>query len=702
MSLEKVREIRALKEPKLRPSPYLRESYVDELGEERSVVLRDYQKIGILNICTMPRMILGDDTGLGKTLEILSAIGYIWLVEPEFVPVVVTKKSSLFQWKEEVNRFMKGMEVVVSDGEPYEREAIYADFFGPGGGDSKRIIVMTYDSLLKDARPSVVRDYSHKASKGERAALKSAKDVLKALSEEFKKREEAFLQSLSSRDGAVREHVRKRLEPRDEGTQEVILRPSTWSDADEAAFRAVFELLEARKGAERAAEAAKDAVHPPVKTVGVLDRVSAMLEEREGSKLMVVFDEMHVLKNYRGKMHEAGALLAAPAERVVGMTATPVKNRLMEFFGLFRIVYPGLFPKVGHFQSTYCIVKMQKIPGGRQVPIVIGHTNDQLELFVRAIEPYYLNRRKHEVAKDLPELVTRELECELFDEQEELYEMAEVGLLDRADDPDANSAAIIGSMVLVQEACDAPQLILDDAGEPYQGRSSKLETIVDLLTEELDGVKTLIFSRFERMISLVGEELKRSKIRYERITGKESKASQRTDSKNRFQDLKSGIDVMLITSAGAESLNLHATEQIIFIDNPWSWGDYVQLTGRAIRIGSIRKIVMSTHLTARRMGGGRTIDDHVLKKLREKKRLADKVAGQSLVGGLQFSEETEAMDLFKSIREDRIGGSEAKAAIEGIKKKRGGPRRKALPQAAGKIVVHSEAGPVASVDFSDL
>lgn len=697
MSLEKIREIRALKEPKLRASPFLKDRFVDEYGVEAEVVLRDYQKIGILNLCTMPRMILGDDTGLGKTIQVLSAIGYIWLVEPEFVPVVVTKKSSLFQWKEEVHRFMKDMEVVVADGEPYEREAIYSEFFGPQKGSGKRLIVLTYDTLLKDAKSSVVRDYGYVSTKEDRAKLKAAKDVLKAATADFKEREKKFLEALGVRDYVIKEYVKKRLEPRDEDSKDEIPKPSTWSPQDEKDFTVVVAAVNAMKAAKADVETAKDLVTPPIQTVGIIEHVTRMLKDRAGSKLMVTYDEIHVLKNYRGKIHEMAALLSGPAERVIGMTATPVKNRLMEFFGLFRIVFPGLFPYVTHFQNSFCIVKMQKIGKGRQVPIVVGHTNEQLASFVATIEAYYLNRRKHEVAKDLPELVTRELECELSDEQEELYEMAEVGMLDKADDADSNPAAIIGSMVLVQEACNAPQLLKDEYGDPCEGRSSKLEIVTELLEDELEGVKTLIFSRFERMISLIGKTLGEKKIKYVRITGKENKAQDRADAKNRYQDLSSGIDVMLITTAGAESLNLHATEHLIFIDSPWSWGDYVQLTGRAIRIGSIRKVVMSTHLNAVRQGGGKTIDHHVLKKLREKKRLADKVAGESLVGGLQFSESDEAMDIFTSIRAEKLSGQEAKSALEGLKKKRGPPGRK--PK---KALDAPELAPVASIDLSDI
>jgi len=65
-ALKKIRAIRALEDPKLKPSPYLRNRYVDEYGVEQDVRLRDYQVRGTMNLLQVPRMILGDDTGLGK------------------------------------------------------------------------------------------------------------------------------------------------------------------------------------------------------------------------------------------------------------------------------------------------------------------------------------------------------------------------------------------------------------------------------------------------------------------------------------------------------------------------------------------------------------------------------------------------------------------------------------------------------------
>ena len=651
-AIEQIRKIRGLEDPKLKPSPFLKDTFVNEWGEEGPVVLRDYQVRGIMNLLQVPRMVLGDDTGLGKTLEVLSAIGYVWLKEPHYVPVIISKKSALFQWEAETRKFMKDMEAVTIDGEPFERHAMYEDFFLEHDPSRKRLLILTYDRMLKDMEEQIIRDRTKKAPlkirkagkaarKIEREAKKDVKNALEMLEGHFKKKPPSWFKYLKERSAEADPDA---PQPKP---------PAGWSQHDEDHLIQFVDKKKAFREAKAEADRLRDLEAPPTRVPGILSCIAEMQARHPEARLMFVLDEAHVLKNYKSKMHKAAAGVAERSDRVVAMTATPVKNRLMEFFGLLRIVVPSLFPKVTHFQESYCIIKWQKIPGNRRVPVVVGHSNAQLERFVAKVEPYYLSRRKHEVAKELPELITRELRCELTPKQEELYDLAEAGLLEEGDEDEESTAEILGAMVKVQQACNACALVKDEDGNPFDGPSSKIDILREILREELAGVKTIIFSRFEQMISLIEEALIEDGVKYVRITGKEAKASQREEAKAAFQDLQSGVDIVMITTAGTESINLHAAEQIVFVDSPWSWGDYVQGTGRFIRLGSQHKSVVATHLVAVKRNGSTTMDHYVIKTLRGKKKLADKVAGESLKGGLDFTEANEAMDIFKALRADR-------------------------------------------------
>ncbi len=572
-----------------------------------------------------------------NTLQTLCTIGYVWTVEPEYVPIVITRKSSLYQWDAEIKKFMQGMSASVVDGEPWERDESYKDFFGGWDPGNKRLLVTTYDSFLKDFEESVVRDRSQKPPKGAKAELKRARDRLKDLKASFEPKKKAFEGAFGPRSEAVREYLGVRLKPAD-ADADLPPAPQDWTRADEVyLMRAIGDREEVR-AAQREAERLKDVVEPPVVAEGFHSHLKRFLEAHPGCRLMLVMDEAHVAKNPSGKLHKALKEVADRCERVVAMTATPVKNRLMEFFALFRIVCPFLFPKITHFMNRFCIVKMQKIGKGRQVPIVVGHSKAQIEDFVSVIEPYYLSRRKYDVASELPQLITREILCVLSKEQQELYEAAEIEaeMAQAEADPDEPDTSAMKCMTLIQQASNAPQLLADEMGEPFPGESSKLEALVEILQDAPD-TKFIVYSRFKKMIDLIDKRLVQEKIMFRRVTGDEE-AKKRAANVKEYQAPDSGVNVMLITSAGTESLNLQATEYIVCVDSPWSWGDYVQLIGRGIRLGSRNLAVIVIHLIARIAGGRKTIDDYVIETLRGKRKLADAVAGEALKGGLEFSE----------------------------------------------------------------
>lgn len=639
MSIESIRKIRAGGIKDLPASMYLK-SHFESNGESIKISLRDYQKIGVANMLVSPKTILGDDTGLGKTLQVLSTIGYIWLKEQEYVPIILTTKSALFQWASECEKFMTGMQAIVVHGEPHERHLVYESFFA---NPNRKVLLLTYDTLFRDLESAIVKDKSHKPD----PSLKKRLKTLREKESELKERVEELLGALKDITDGRRfedsEYVFARLNFKQHA------KPFDWSESDEKlleqAVKSRIELSETTKSVHDTS----NLITPPIKTKGIIDYIADM--NQSGLKAFLAMDEAHKVKNHKSQVHEKVKAVSTYCDRIVAMTATPVKNRLMEFFGIFRIVEPKLFPKITAFQNDYCVTKLQRVGGGRQVPIVVGYKN--LDKFVEKIEPYYLSRKKHEVAKELPELISVEVPCELSDVQDSLYDMAESGVGSGDLDSEGESGAeILSSLTMCAQAVDSPELILDDQEKPFKGPSSKIEALIELLQNDASDSKVIVFSRFEKMISLIERELDAAKIRSVRITGKETNPKVRQQNRELFQDVNSGVNVILITMAGSESLNLQAAEHFVFVDLPWSSGDYLQLIGRMIRIGSNHKTVVAHHFLGVRLSGAKTIDHHVLKALREKKKLMDKVAGNSLIGGLKFEDKDSVKDILSYMREN--------------------------------------------------
>lgn len=718
-TVAKLREIRTRQGLVLKPSPFLAPTYVDEYGDVREVRIRNYQAQGIMNLLQMERMILGDDTGLGKTLQTLSVIGYVWLKEPGYVPIIVTTKSSLFQWAKEVEKFMRDMSAVVVDGEPHERHNAYSDFFYGHDPSRKRLLLLTYDHVMRDSEQSVIRDRDHVASKEDKRALAAARKARQAAL--VRRKAEADAWQARFPDGLgydASEYVAKVLG----GQQSDSLPPPPgWRPEDAVALASLLESRTAFQSADSEVNRLIQVVTPPKTVQGIPAYMTDLKRSHPGVQFMLVMDEMHKLKNHQSQFHQKCHAIASMCRRAVGMTATPVQNKLMEFFSLFRIIRPELFPKISHFMGDFCVTKLQSIGGGRQVPVVVGYKN--LDRFVEMVEPYYLSRKKYDVAAELPALVSLEVECELSDVQEELYDLYEAGAVASDDEGEGGGAGLLKALTGVQQACNAPQLLTnEETGEPWEGPSGKIDKIHEILTESALGKKVIIFSRFERMISLIEKSLaglkwcdadgaERTGVKCVRVTGRETDPKVRERAKNQFQDPRSGVNVVLITTAGSESINLQAAEHVVMVDLPWSWGVYVQLTGRAVRIGSHHTTVFAHHLLARKRDGSSTMDHDVLKALREKKKLADKVAGESLQGGLQLmSDESDVARDIMALMSARVKKGDKKTLLEEVnaklasaRKKSGArgheqPKKRAAPAAKKKKVV--DEVPVATYDIS--
>jgi SWI/SNF-related matrix-associated actin-dependent regulator 1 of chromatin subfamily A len=160
------------------------------------------------------------------------------------------------------------------------------------------------------------------------------------------------------------------------------------------------------------------------------------------------------------------------------------------------------------------------------------------------------------------------------------------------------------------------------------------------------------------MISYVMARLKKEKINAVRVTGKEN-VDQRRAAMKAFQDPDSDVRAIGITTAGSEAINLQAAKALICIDTPWSAGEFLQLLGRMIRIGSKHDKVYVVHLTARRSGSKKeTIDHRTLEVLGKKMNLVEAVLGKRIKGegdDTAIKVENDISDLFSSLRNDAKG-----------------------------------------------
>lgn len=416
-----------------------------------------------------------------------------------------------------------------------------------------------------------------------------------------------------------------------------------------------------------------------------------LLEEYEhikralGSNYMVIFDEAQAFKGRKTKTNFACGQISASASRVYGLSATVIKNGLEEVWGIYSVIVPGLFGNITSFLKTYTHQKLMKLKiGGKdryipQIDLTKGNCGyKNLEQFKQLIDPYILIRKKEDVASELPKLISRKVIIEMFPDQKELYKKALNGIIyeektkreffevydlvrngaidDRTQKrytelkakyeatltDEGKKRGKLAALTYCQMISNGPALI----GEP--GESSKEEEFKRLITEEFTQEKIIVFTRFKRGIPNLEIICDRSSIGYTKITGDITSSQERTKAQHKFMQDPS-CRIMIITNAGSASLNLQAAGVIIFYDTPWSYGDLVQIIGRAQRIGSIQEHVVLLHLANKG-----TIDMRVLNRVADKKELSDEVIGDTALGALDFSASEDRIidSLYNDLLED--------------------------------------------------
>jgi len=397
-----------------------------------------------------------------------------------------------------------------------------------------------------------------------------------------------------------------------------------------------------------------------------------------GNNFMVFFDECSAFKNRKSKTHFGCKYIAEKARRAYGLSATIIKNGLEEVYGIYDVVVPGLFGRITKFRDTFCELEMMDliIKGKRRkIPKVVGYKN--LQQFKNVLDPYFLIRRKEDVADELPKLISKKIMLEMGDEQKQVYKEALAGILYEEKikqeffevmDRVRNGVADEKTMALYEERKEKYEKFLSPEGKKRgklaavtycqmisngpslvkrSGESSKEEEFERLMLEELSNEKVILFTRFKSGIPNLEIVCERKHISYTKITGDDS-LRERDIARNKFQTDPT-CNLIFITTAGSAALNLQSAGVIIFYDTPWSYGDLVQTIGRAQRIGSIQEHVLLIHLVNKG-----TIDVRVINRVSDKKELSTEILGDTAEGALDFTarEENAIDDLYECLLKD--------------------------------------------------
>ncbi len=320
-----------------------------------------------------------------------------------------------------------------------------------------------------------------------------------------------------------------------------------------------------------------------------------------------ILDEGQFIKNPDAKITQT--CFAVRAQHRIVLTGTPLENRQLDLWSIFRFLLPGLLGSRTTFEAA------------------LNADRDGTLTRLRAqLAPFILRRTKNEVATELPQKVEMDLICPLTDVQRTEYARICTEGLDRlGDDVGAamreKSFGFLALLTRLRQTCCDPDMLpwlhapLTDSG--------KINLLVEKLTEIVgSGHKVVIFSQFVMLLDRVRTALteKFPELPRFELTGM---TLDRQKPVQGFQTA-AGAAVMLVSlKAAGTGITLHAADYVFLLDPWWNPAVEAQAVDRVHRIGQKSTVFVYRMVTAG------TIEERIQALQASKKDLFDK-----LIGGL--------------------------------------------------------------------
>jgi superfamily II DNA or RNA helicase len=316
----------------------------------------------------------------------------------------------------------------------------------------------------------------------------------------------------------------------------------------------------------------------------------------------VVLDEAQTIKNAGSQVAKASRLLQA--EHRMALSGTPIENHVGDLWSIFEFLNPGMLGRSSLFK-LYASDSTDEASRG---------------LLARGLHPFILRRTKKEVASELPEKLEQTVYCEMDEEQQRLYDELRdhyraslLGLVDEQGLAKSKMHVLEALLRLRQAACHPALLNRAAAEDP----SAKLDVLIPHIEELIgEGHKTLVFSQFTSMLSIVRQHLDAKGVTYEYLDGK---TRDRKAHVERFQtDPDCGV-FLISLKAGGLGLNLTAADYVFLLDPWWNPAVEAQAIDRAHRVGQTKQVF------AYRMIVRGTVEEKIAELQAKKRGLADAI-----------------------------------------------------------------------------
>ena len=300
-----------------------------------------------------------------------------------------------------------------------------------------------------------------------------------------------------------------------------------------------------------------------------------------------ILDEAQQIKNPDAKVTHACCAIRARCR--LALTGTPIENRLLDMWALYRFLMPGLLGSRRRFEEAASSPDLQ--------------IRKSLELTLRnQIAPFMLRRSKDKVGSDLPSKVEMDLICPITDAQQQVYER----LLNEGSAEMGNNLQKIVSkqsmnfftlLTRLRQTCCDPGLVSGAEAKPNQ--SGKIQMLLTRLGEALTGNgarKVVVFSQFVQLLKRVKPLIEREfpDVRLLELNGQTKNRSKPVKT---FQETAGAAVILVSLRAGGTGITLHAADYVFLLDPWWNPAIESQAIDRVHRIGQQKRVFVYRMIT---------------------------------------------------------------------------------------------------------
>lgn len=296
-------------------------------------------------------------------------------------------------------------------------------------------------------------------------------------------------------------------------------------------------------------------------------------------KRVIVFDEAQYLKNGESKRSQLCRILSTKATYCWGLSATFIEINLMDIFCSLMVINPNVFgSRYDKFMKNHVVVDF--------FGNVEGYKN--LSHVKKTLDPFKLRRQKEQVVDQLPNRFETIHWCSLTKDQSECYGdvLANVSdsIVDELKKEKISQAIIFAQLQYLIQCCLSTELL--DYDKPS---SAKLELLKQIVAEQFDKEKLVIFCFYKKMLEIIKRELVKQGIPENKIVvahgDNASSMKVRNNILDDFNSPNGKTQILLASHIFKEGVDLIGAAAMIHYDLVWNPAVIEQRSGRIDRIG---------------------------------------------------------------------------------------------------------------------